>query len=215
MIGRFQWIIAIEKIVTIVLSTNHIPKAWSRQTVEWIHFVLKSNLIALNFFQVIYDPNIGLDLIIFFGKKCPFFLSGLLSFLLMLWDFLFALGFAIDFGSSATSWTAHSSLFVFIGILEAFVFWFVFRKIVFLLLMREGILKARLTHWIIKIIYEIKNKYYEGFPIHHFDLTTSLLKLISVLKFHSLSFFFLFPCPSSSIWIHNNDESSLKSIGKF
>jgi hypothetical protein len=104
---------------------------------------------------------------------------------------------------------------VFVVILEAFVFWFVFRKMIFLLLMREGILKARLTHWIIKIIYEIKNKYYEGFSIHHFDLTLSLLKLISVLKFHPLSFFFLFPCPSSSIWIHNHDKSSLKSIDKF
>jgi hypothetical protein len=76
LIGGFERIISIEKIVAVVLYADHVPEASGGETVEWIHFILEPNLIALNFFQVINDPNIGLDLVIFFRDNGSFSLSG-------------------------------------------------------------------------------------------------------------------------------------------
>ena len=76
MVGGFEGIISIEKIVAVVLCADHVPEARGGETVKRVHLILESHFIALNFFKVIHDPNVGLNLIIFFGDYGSFSLSG-------------------------------------------------------------------------------------------------------------------------------------------
>lgn len=123
--------------------------------------------------------------------------------MLLLWGFFFIIFFGIYFGSSSASWSAERSRTRLVRVLEAFVFRLILWNEFLFGLMREGILRARLTHWIIKIIYEIKNKYYEGISIHHFALLYIVLKSSWVYPKPYSRFFRIIRLPNVSICIMN------------
>lgn len=155
---------------------------------ERIHFVLKTGLITVNLLQIIHDPNVRLDLIFLLGDVYSLFWFRLLFFDVFFWSLLFVYDFEICFWSSSASRAARLSRTGFIRSLGGLVIELILWNWVILMVVREGILRARLTHWIIKIIYEIKNKYYEGFSKHHFATLLSFLIWFGAFK---RSFWFL------------------------
>ncbi len=150
LIGCLERIISCEKVVAVVLSTYHVPKTRCCKTVIWVHLVLETCLITVNFFQIIYDFYVRLDLIFLFGCVCSFLRLRLIFLNLAFRSLLFINDSLIYFGSSAASWTSWVSLTSLILILKAFFIGLNWWNVIILTFVREGILRARLTHWIIK-----------------------------------------------------------------
>lgn len=75
-ISSVKGVISEEKIITVILSTYHVPKARCREAVVGIHFILKACFITINFFKEINYFYVGLYLIILFYCVCSLFSPG-------------------------------------------------------------------------------------------------------------------------------------------
>lgn len=179
MVGCFVWIIFIKKVIAVILCAYHIPKASCRKTVIRIHFILKTSLITIHFFQKIYYSYITLNCILLFGCSNTFFRFNRLIFNLLLLIFFPIYCSLGKLWSSSSSRTTRRSIWTFRIVMFVDLTWIIFWNLLLFMIVLVRILRARLTHWIIKIFYQIKKIIIRGFFISSLNFIICPAKPIS------------------------------------
>ena len=113
MVGCLVRIIFIEKVIAVILCAYHIPKASCCKTVIRIHFILKTSLITIHFFQKIYYPYITFNCVLFFDRRNTFFRFHWLIFNLLLLIFFSIYCSLRKLRSSSSSRTTRWSICMF------------------------------------------------------------------------------------------------------
>ena len=98
-----------KEIMTEELGWDSIPEASSSKSIEGVHLVLKTLLIIINFFEIIYDFNIAFNGSLFLGRSLPFASIYFFLPLFFILAVLFAHHFSWSFGATFPAGPSHLS----------------------------------------------------------------------------------------------------------